>query len=228
MGQMRCKYAESLLSRVLPNLLICAFVPWRENFYFWQPYLYLDWYVNRQNWLCVKYNYFSTQCHMQMGVVESFRIVKYLVQFPDAICPQQGANLPPSLARIETGGTALDVMIAAADRKSALNFKSTYFGNNGYFITQIGDTANNASIGTGCFWSFYYKIPGLAETRSSLGVSNVVIPGDGWSVIMRYEQFQHSAKSSAWVARYKNTWIWTFIRLKVWHWMYWQDLYNHM
>ncbi len=130
---------------------------------------------------------------MQMGVAESFRSVKYLVQFPDAICPRQGARLPPSYVRIETGGTALDVMIAAADKNSALNFKSTYFGNSGYFITQIGDTANNAAIGTGCFWSFYYTIPGLPETQSSLGVSNVVIPGDNWIVTLRYEQFQHSA-----------------------------------
>ena len=132
---------------------------------------------------------------MQIGIAESFRTVKYQVQFPDPICLQQGGSLPSStVVRIGAGGTALDVMIAAADKRRALNFKSTYFGNSGYFITQIGGTANNASIGTGCFWSFYYKIPGLDETRSSLGVSNVVIPGDGWIVIWRYEQFQHSEK----------------------------------
>ncbi len=138
--------------------------------------------------LCEIYSAYNV---MQMGVAESLRVVKYLVQFPDAICPQQGAISPGSaIVKIETGGTALDVMIAAADKKSAFNFKSTYFGNSGYFITEIGGTAND--VGTGCFWSFYYKIPGVPETQSSLGVSSVVIPGNGWIVTLRYEQFQHS------------------------------------
>ena len=86
---------------------------------------------------------------------------------------------------IPTGGTALDVIIAAADKDSSFNFNSTYFGNVGFDIYSIAGTATTPS----CYWSSYYVIPGgKGETSSSLGFSNIVIPGNKWEIILRYEK----------------------------------------
>ena len=106
---------------------------------------------------------------------EGLRSVRYTVEFP-GVTKHADVQIVP-------GGTALDVMIAAADKDSSFNFKSTYYGNSGYFIDSIDKTSNEKP----CYWSFYYEIPGLPETKSPLGVSSVVIPGNGWHIIMRYE-----------------------------------------
>ena len=76
-------------------------------------------------------------------------------------------------------------MIAAADANESYNFKTSYFGNSGFFIDAVNGTANTAS----CFWFFYYQIPGLSPVSSKLGVSNVVVPGYGFAVILRYNVF---------------------------------------
>ena len=79
----------------------------------------------------------------------------------------------------------LDVMIAAADRNREYNFKSTYFGDSGFFIDAINGTANQDP----CYWFFDYIIPGLPAQRSQFGVSNVVVPGDRFSIIFRYMRY---------------------------------------
>lgn len=119
---------------------------------------------------------------------ESLRFVIYKVEFPKTsnCTASSGGVTKNAYVQLETGGTALDVMIAAADRDRSFNFKSSYFGNSGYFIDSIAGIASSNP----CYWFFYYKIPGLPETKSSLGVSNVVIPGNGWRIIMRYEEFK--------------------------------------
>ena len=120
---------------------------------------------------------------------ESLRLVKYRVEFsPYPMCTASSGGMTNNATAkviIETGGTALDVMIAAADKDRNFNFKSSYFGNSGYSIDSLAGIASSDP----CYWFFYYKIPGLQETKSSLGVSNVVIPGSGWTVILRYETF---------------------------------------
>ena len=120
---------------------------------------------------------------------ESLRFVRYRVEFSEnTMCTASSGgttNNATANVIIEPGGTALDVMTTAADKFSYFNFKSTYFGNSGYFIDTIAGIASSDP----CYWFFYYKIPGLPETKSSLGVSNVVIPGSGWTIIMRYENF---------------------------------------
>ena len=123
----------------------------------------------------------------QIHFGKSLRFVKYRVEFPtNTNCTASSGELTKKAnVKIETGETALDVMIAAADKDSNFNFKSTYFGNSGYFIDSIAGIASSDP----CYWFFYYIIPGLPETKSSLGVSNVVIPGSGWTIIMRYEEF---------------------------------------
>ena len=84
-------------------------------------------------------------------------------------------------------GTALDVMTAAADQDSKYNFQTTYDSNKGYDINGIGKTKNGSG-----FWNFYYKIPTLSEVPSPLRVSSVVIPGNAWEIIMRYEKGQQN------------------------------------
>ena len=122
------------------------------------------------------------------------RKVKYRVEFPDPEnCPSAPDSHGPGSTevQIERGSTALDVMSVAADKDSKFNFKSTYFGGSGYFVNAIGGTAKSAS----CFWAFYYKVAEIKdEKKSSLGVSNVVIPGDDWEVIMKFEQIKNKTK----------------------------------
>ena len=75
-------------------------------------------------------------------------------------------------------------MIAAAESDNSYNFQTTYFGEIGFFIDAVNGTANKGA----CFWYFYYQIPGLPVTLSQLGISNVVVPGTGFTVILRYRE----------------------------------------
>ena len=112
------------------------------------------------------------------------RVVQYRLKFPNkANCPP--ANTPPApiTVLVETGATVFDVMIAAADANDSYDFTASYFGDSGFFINAVNGTANAFP----CFWFFFYRIPGLPETQSPLGVSNVVVPGSGFSVILRYQ-----------------------------------------
>ena len=84
---------------------------------------------------------------------------------------------------IVKGGTALDVMIAAADQDRKFDFQAQYNGNIGFMINAIGDVQVDNKT---AYWAFFYTIPGLSETPSSLGVSSVVIPGNDWKIVMRY------------------------------------------
>ena len=114
------------------------------------------------------------------------RNVKYRVEFADSeSCPITGVQPGSTVVRIEAGGTAFDVMQAAADKDRNFNFQTKYFGNIGFSVRDIGGTESVPS--DNCFWFFYYIIPGVrGEIRSSLGVSNLIIPGDNWQIILRY------------------------------------------
>ena len=82
-------------------------------------------------------------------------------------------------------------MIAAADRNRDYNFQTTYFGDSGFFIDAINGTANQNP----CFWFFDYIIPGLPVQRSQFGVSNVVVPGDRFSIILSFMNFNTADES---------------------------------
>ena len=79
----------------------------------------------------------------------------------------------------------MDVMIAAADRNKYFNFKSSYYGDCCFFIDAINGTANQDP----CYWFIDYIIPGLPTQSSRLAVSNVVVPGNEFSVIFRYMKY---------------------------------------
>ena len=129
---------------------------------------------------------------LQIPYCAALREVNYNLTFPDRSCP--ATNTPPGLITVivETGSTALDVMIAAADKDSSYNFKSTYYGNSGYFIDAVNGTENKDP----CYWFFYYIIPGLSPQRSQFGVSNVVVPGNGFTVILSYMSYSPSENES--------------------------------
>ena len=119
----------------------------------------------------------------------------YSVEFPDpancSAAPPPGGKGPGStVVRIETGGTALDVMTAAADKNSDFNFVTTYFSDTGYFVNAVRGTPSTVPSGVNCYWGFYYTIPGVpGEIFSSVGVSDLIIPSDGWHIILRYIPF---------------------------------------
>ena len=79
-------------------------------------------------------------------------------------------------------------MTQAADRNRFYNFKTTYFGDIGFSINAINGTASQNP----CFWFFDYIIPGLPVQRSQFGVSNVVVPGDGFIIILKYTKYVSS------------------------------------
>lgn len=79
-------------------------------------------------------------------------------------------------------------MIQAADRNRFYNFKTTYFGDSGFFVDAINGTASQDP----CYWFFDYIIPGLSVQRSQFGVSNVIVPGDGFTIILVYTKFVSS------------------------------------
>lgn len=124
----------------------------------------------------------------QISTCAAIRRVQYSLDFPDPSCPP--TNTPPGeiRVRVETGSTVFDAMVAAADRNRDYNFQTTYFGDSGFFIDAINGTASQNP----CFWFFYYVIPGLSEQKSQFGVSNVVVPGDNFSIILRYMDFNNA------------------------------------
>ena len=114
------------------------------------------------------------------------RRVHYLLEFPNPNCPPANAPPAPITVLVETGATVHDVMIAAANVDNSYNFKTTYFGDNiiGFYTEAIGATANAPP----CFWWFFFQMPGLPVTFSPLGTTNVVVPGDEFTVIFRYQK----------------------------------------
>ena len=113
----------------------------------------------------------------------ALRAANLALDFPDKSDCKPKSTPPANITvYIETGDTALDVLVAAADIDSDYNFKSSYYSNTGFAIDAINGTASQNP----CYWFFYYQILGLSLQKSQLGVSNVVIPGNGFTIIMRY------------------------------------------
>ena len=138
-----------------------------------------------QTWRHTAYAINECTITLQIPSCDAWRNVQFRLEFPDLTCPP--VNTPPERINliVETGSTVFDVMIAAADRNRDYNFKTTYFGDSGFFIDAINGTASQAP----CYWFFDYVIPGLEVQRSQFGVSNVVVPGDGFSIIFKYMRY---------------------------------------
>ena len=119
----------------------------------------------------------------QVPAMYALRVANLTLDFPDqSDCKPESTPPGSILVQIETGNTALDVLVAAADNNSYYNFKTSYYGNAGFAIDAINGTASQNP----CYWFFYYQIPGLPLQMSQLGVSNVVVPGNRFAVVMRY------------------------------------------
>ena len=89
------------------------------------------------------------------------------------------------MVTVSEGDTALHVLENAlhSTNDSQYQFTSTYFGSLGYHVHTINRTSDNAR----CFWIFYYKEPNGTEAVSSLvGVTHYVIPGNNYTIIMRF------------------------------------------
>ena len=125
-----------------------------------------------------------TMLTSQIPGCSGFRGVLYRLEFPDSACPP--TNTPPAQLGllVETGTTAFDVMIAGADKNRSYNFKSTYLRDSGFVIDAVNGTPRTSE----CSWVFYYQFPLRQPIKSQLGVSNVVIPGHGFKVILRYQR----------------------------------------
>ena len=101
-------------------------------------------------------------------------------------CPTSSAPDPITVT-ISKNGSALDVMEASVDVSTYYRFSATYFGNTlGYSI----DTINGTSSSDPCYWFFYVQEPGSPmPVLANLGVSNYLVPTDGYSIYMRYEKY---------------------------------------
>ena len=100
--------------------------------------------------------------------------------------PSYFQNVYTMVVQIAKGGTALDVMTAAADKDKKFNFTTTYKSNEGYHIDNIIGEDNTPRAG---FWVFYYRNPTMSEIKkSSLKVSSLLIPGNDWEIVMKYEK----------------------------------------
>ena len=69
----------------------------------------------------------------------------------------------------------------------AYQFTATYFGSSlGYFIDKINGTGSLPA--KSCFWLFYFRRPDGMEIPSPVGVTNYIIPGNGYTIVLRFEQ----------------------------------------
>ena len=82
--------------------------------------------------------------------------------------------------------SALQVMEKAADLDDSYRFKVTYFTViRAYAVDGINVTENNPD--TNCSWYFVVGKPDGSQMDPELPVSRYVIPGEGYTVIMRYQ-----------------------------------------
>lgn len=111
----------------------------------------------------------------------------YVIDYPDAKCT---TAMPPDSISIATptGSTALDVMVKAATLSgSDYAFSTDYMQVAssaevyGYVVTQVGGVDNNGS----CIWVPFLTPLGRDEVMG-VAVSDLVVPGDGYTLTLRY------------------------------------------
>ena len=113
--------------------------------------------------------------------------VDYKIEHPgQALCITKTNPPFPATITVKPNSNALRVMERAVNIGPTYQFKATYFGDTlGYSIDEINGVASSKL----CFWYFYIKDPDGNISLSSLGPSNFFIPGRGYSIIWRFEEF---------------------------------------
>lgn len=109
--------------------------------------------------------------------------VTYNVEYL-ASCSAAPSPGPIDVSYLPLESTALTVMENAVFNP-AYKFKATYCGTNkGFFIDAINGTDNMP--GSLCYWNFLVMTPTGAVTVPGVGVSNYIVPDQGYTIIMEY------------------------------------------
>lgn len=116
--------------------------------------------------------------------------VTFEIQYPDSTCTGGISTVPPRPVTLNTtaGGVAQEVLERAVELGRSYRFAATYFGSElGYFVDAINGTRSNNP----CFWFFLIQEPGSTGDliTAPLGISNYVIPGEGYSIVFQYKSF---------------------------------------
>lgn len=109
------------------------------------------------------------------------------IEFLDPVCST--ATPPePAMVSIPTGSNVLAVMQRAVDNFGRdYRFSATYFGSElGFFIDTLSGTSSN--VEDNCFWIYYIDPPNGDEFKANLGVSNYIVPADGYTITWRFMQ----------------------------------------
>jgi hypothetical protein len=113
--------------------------------------------------------------------------VTYKIEYEDLFCSNTTA---PSTVQVQVkrGSTGLSVMEQAVTKfGTPFRFSATYHGARlGYFIDAINGTESDQN--TSCIWLLFIRRPDGREFLSPVGVSNIRIPGNGYSIIWRLTQ----------------------------------------
>ena len=111
--------------------------------------------------------------------------VYYVIQYEDRCNNGTGLASSPLRVIISEGDTALHVLENAlhTTNDSTYQFTATYFQTLGYHVHTINGTGSNDP----CYWFFYYMEPnGSDRVQSQVGVAHYIIPGNNYTIIMRY------------------------------------------
>lgn len=115
--------------------------------------------------------------------------VKYQIEYSSE-CSQRPNPALVTVYGLASGSSALDVMegaVTASLSPKPYEFVATDCAPaTGYFIDAIDSTENNDYPGSLCYWTFYTKHNEEVAIKQEISVSRYIIPGDGYTVIMRY------------------------------------------
>ena len=104
-------------------------------------------------------------------------------------CSQRPNQTLITVHGLASGSSALDVMegaVTASLSPKPYEFVATNCAPaTGYFIDAIGSTVNDDYPVSLCYWTFFIKYDGVT-TKQDISVSKYIIPGDGYTVIMKY------------------------------------------
>lgn len=116
----------------------------------------------------------------------------YVIEYLDPRCSNNTApdNITVVLQR---NSRALTVLESAANVAREYRISVTYFGNFlGYFVDAINGTASSHP----CYWFIYFLRPNGDLVFSPVGLSNLHLPEDGYTIIMRYETYDEMLENS--------------------------------
>ena len=119
--------------------------------------------------------------------------VYYTIEYEDACNNGIELKLQPLSIVISEGDTALHVLENAVHitNDSQYHFTSTYYSF-GYHVHTINGTSDIYGEEVVCYWSFLIKEPNSKDrVPSQVGVDSYVIPGENYTIIMRYTDEFH-------------------------------------